>query len=170
MSRNNAPDVVIQSSNKITIVAYSRDEISPNEYSSVLIPVFESSWKRPDGIDVNREHLLMALADVEAIYIKATYTTYTESSSLREVTLDTSNPRNVASNIRSVEVEECQCPSEYVGLSCEDCAEGFKRSYEGLFLSYCEPCECNGHSIHCEPESGTCLVIINIFIKYRVRI
>lgn len=158
-SRNNAPDVVIQSSNKITLVSFSKIEIPPNEYATVTVPILESSWQRHDGVDVNREYLLMTLADIEAIYIKATYTTFTESASLRSVSLESSEPRSPSSsNVRAVEVEQCVCPAGYTGLSCEDCDVGYKRSLEGLFLSFCEPCECNGHSDTCEPESGKCLV------------
>jgi hypothetical protein len=42
--------------------------------------MLEQYWQRHDGQSTNREHLIMALADVEAIHIKATYTTNTREA------------------------------------------------------------------------------------------
>jgi len=69
MSRNNAPDVVIRSLNDITILHYRRDEVSPSASQSYAVPLTEESWQRVDGNIINREHLLMALADVSDIFI-----------------------------------------------------------------------------------------------------
>lgn len=44
---------------------------------TVSIPLYEQYWERQDGQKANREHFLMALADLEYILIKATYTTNT---------------------------------------------------------------------------------------------
>ena len=38
---------------------------------SLTVPMLEGAWKRDDGGAVDREHLLMALADLEYIIIKA---------------------------------------------------------------------------------------------------
>ena len=46
--------------------------------------------------------------------------------------------------------------SGYKGLSCEDCSPGFTRSSRGFYLGLCKPCECNGHSTSCHPETGVC--------------
>ncbi|XP_055374705.1 basement membrane-specific heparan sulfate proteoglycan core protein isoform X7 [Condylostylus longicornis] len=156
-SRNVAPDVVIKSQNDIVILHYNKNEISPSVAYTYTIPIVENSWQRNDGVLVNREHLLMALADIEAIYIKATYTTVTQEAALIQVSMDTAIRSNTGQN-RAVEVEQCVCPSGYTGLSCEDCAPGYKRSQEhGLYLGICELCECNGHSNECDPESGICI-------------
>lgn len=45
-----------------------------------MVPLLEQYWQRSDGQKADREHLLMALADLEAIYIKATYNTNTRES------------------------------------------------------------------------------------------
>ena len=52
--------------------------LSPGRQETVSVPLYEHYWQRQDGHEVNREHLMMALADLEHIYIKATYTTATE--------------------------------------------------------------------------------------------
>lgn len=157
MSRSTTPDVVIKSGEDLTMIHYRRSGFSPSEPSSYSIPMIENSWYRSDGQHVNRQHLLMALSKIDAIYIKATYTTGTRDGSLTSVSLDVANP-NSNSGIRASEVEECRCPVGYVGPSCERCAPGYKRNPEsGLYLGLCEPCDCNGHSTQCDGETGVCL-------------
>ncbi|XP_037931811.1 basement membrane-specific heparan sulfate proteoglycan core protein [Teleopsis dalmanni] len=157
MSRNNAPDVVIKSGEDLTIIHYRKSGVNPSQPNSYSVPIIESAWQRSDGQVVNREHLLMALSKIESIFIKATYTTGTKDGSLTHVALDIAVPNNIGTQ-RAVEVEECQCPGGYVGLSCERCAPGYKRDSEaGLYLGVCEKCECNGHSDQCDAETGVCL-------------
>ncbi|XP_070153239.1 basement membrane-specific heparan sulfate proteoglycan core protein isoform X5 [Polyergus mexicanus] len=154
-SRNNAADVELISANDINLLYYSRESPEPNSQQSFTVPLLEQYWQRNDGTQADREHLLMALADVRAIRIKATYTTHTDEAALSFVSLDTAEKYNTG-KARAVEVEECTCPSGYRGLSCEDCDVGYTRAIEGLYLGICEPCNCNGHSNQCDPEIGTC--------------
>ncbi|XP_057332116.1 basement membrane-specific heparan sulfate proteoglycan core protein isoform X8 [Microplitis mediator] len=154
-SKNNAADVELISSNNINLLYYSKESLEPNTLQSFTVPLLEQFWQRADGSPANREHLLMALADVQSIRIKATYTTHTDEAALSHVTLDTAEKYNTGKE-RAVEVEECSCPVGYSGLSCEDCAVGYTRANEGLYLGICEPCNCNGHSSHCDPETGVC--------------
>ncbi|XP_065366162.1 basement membrane-specific heparan sulfate proteoglycan core protein isoform X5 [Calliphora vicina] len=157
MSRSTSPDVVIKSGEDLTIIHYRRSGVSPSSSNSYSVPIIESAWYRSDGQPVNRQHLLMALSKIEAVYIKATYTTSTKDGTLTQVVMDIATPTNLGT-ARAVEVEECRCPEGYIGLSCERCAPGFKRNPEaGLYLGLCEPCECNGHSSQCDSESGACL-------------
>jgi hypothetical protein len=72
------------------------------------------------------------------------------------VSLDIANEQNTGSSERALAVEQCYCPQGYTGLSCEDCAVGYTRADEGIYLGLCEPCNCNGNSRECEPESGVC--------------
>lgn len=157
-SRNNAPDVVIRSLNDITILHFRRDEIIPSVSQSYVVSLLEDNWQRIDGNTVNREHLLMTLADVSDIFIKATYTTTTDEATLSQVILDTANQYYTGNNKRALEVEQCACPIGHQGSSCEDCAPGYKRSQSGLYLGLCEPCNCNGHSDECDVETGDCHV------------
>lgn len=55
-------------------------------------------------------------------------------------------------------VEQCQCPPNYQGLSCEECAPGYYRIQSGPHGGYCVPCQCNGHSNECDVNTGVCLV------------
>ena len=49
-------------------------------HTAVWVSITEQHWQREDGRQADREHLLMALADLEAILVKATYTTLTQES------------------------------------------------------------------------------------------
>lgn len=80
-----------------------------------------------------------------------------EYNRLSDVTLDYAQERNTG-QVVAVEVEQCSCPIGYKGLSCEDCDIGYTRSVQGVYLGLCEPCDCNGHSQQCDPDTGVCLV------------
>ncbi|XP_049843588.1 basement membrane-specific heparan sulfate proteoglycan core protein isoform X30 [Schistocerca gregaria] len=154
-SRNNAPDVELISSNDIKLMYFGRDQIEADRPQTVSVPLLEQYWQRNDGQQTHRDHIMMALADVQAILVKATYTTNTREAALIQVTMDIAEERNTGQQ-RAFPVEECACPVGYRGLSCEDCDAGYTRSFEGLYLGLCEPCNCNGHSDECHPEEGTC--------------
>ncbi|XP_045130066.1 basement membrane-specific heparan sulfate proteoglycan core protein-like isoform X13 [Portunus trituberculatus] len=129
--------------------------LSAARQETVSVPLYEQYWQRQNGQEVNREHLMMALADLEYIYIKATYTTATEEVGLKDVTLDYAEARNTGQE-RAYAVEMCECPREYQGTSCEDCAIGYTRSTSGVHLGTCVPCDCSGHSTECDPDTGVC--------------
>lgn len=76
---------------------------------------------------------------------------------LISVSLDIADERNTG-QARAIEVEQCACPQGYRGTSCEECDAGYTRVDEGLYLGICEPCNCNGHSTQCDPDTGVCLV------------
>ncbi|KAF5283747.1 hypothetical protein FQR65_LT02641 [Abscondita terminalis] len=156
-SRNTAPDVELVSENRINLLYFARDHEypQPNTKQSFDVPLLEQYWQRSDGQRAGREHLLMALADLKAILIKATYTTNTLEAGLISVSMDTANERNTGRE-RALAVEQCQCPPGYKGLSCEDCDVGYTRAAEGIYLGLCETCSCNGHSNECDPETGDC--------------
>ena len=53
---------------------------------------------------------------------------------------------------RAYGIENCQCPKEYTGTSCEKCAKGYTRYVDGT----CVKCNCNGKATDCDPETGVC--------------
>ncbi|XP_066058873.1 basement membrane-specific heparan sulfate proteoglycan core protein isoform X2 [Chamaea fasciata] len=149
------PDADIQiTGNDITLVAYQPD-LPPRTPQAFEIIFREKYWQRPDGQPATREHLLMALADLDEILIRATYSTSTAVATIADVAMDTAVPPQPGLP-PAPEVEECRCPPGYHGLSCQDCAPGYTRTGGGLYLGHCELCECNGHSESCHPESGAC--------------
>ncbi|CAL1298846.1 unnamed protein product [Larinioides sclopetarius] len=148
------PDVQIMG-NGIVLVYRHPELIRPSSLHSISIPMYETSWLRSDGQPATREHLLMTLADLDAILIKATYTGGTTSASLADVSFTIAVDRPT-DGPRALAVEQCRCPIGYSGLSCEDCDAGYTRSGAGLYLGLCEPCFCNSHSSDCDPETGIC--------------
>lgn len=58
----------------------------------------------------------------------------------------------------AVSVEQCVCPPNYQGLSCEECAPGYYRIQSGPHGGFCSPCECHGHATECDVNTGMCLV------------
>ncbi|CAG0883138.1 unnamed protein product [Darwinula stevensoni] len=153
-SVSSAAAIIIEGNN-IRLHHYFRGVIASNVQQTIVIPFYESAWERDDGQQMNREHLLMALADISQFLIKATYYTSTEETGLVSVSMDVAEERNTGQK-RAFAVEQCYCPESHTGLSCEDCAPGFTRSQEGLYLGLCEPCQCYGHSGICDPETGEC--------------
>lgn len=65
-----------------------------------------------------REHLLMVLADLDDILIRASYHTVMRSSSISGVSMETAVPQYTGRE-RALEVEQCRCPPGYQGLSCQ---------------------------------------------------
>lgn len=156
-SRSNSPNVVIVSGNEITLHHYRQDNAPPFGSQTFNVPIYEEFWQHyEEGKSATRQHLLMTLANVTAIYIKATYTTVAEEAALSQVSLDVAKKQNYGSNQRAYEVEQCSCPLGHEGLSCEDCSPGYYKGDQGLYLGICEPCECNGHSDECDPNTGVC--------------
>ncbi|KAM3922273.1 basement membrane-specific heparan sulfate proteoglycan core protein isoform 4-T4 [Leptodactylus fuscus] len=150
------PDADVQiTGNDITLVAY-QTELRPRESKTFEIAFRESQWKRPDGQQATREHLMMVLADLDEILIRASYSTDMISAGITGVSMETAGP-SYTSLPQALEVEECRCPPGYRGLSCQDCAPGYTRTGGGLYLGHCEPCDCNGHSETCHPETRVCL-------------
>ncbi|XP_034337833.2 basement membrane-specific heparan sulfate proteoglycan core protein isoform X5 [Magallana gigas] len=141
--------------NGVTLIHRSTLENRPNTPSSYRVPFTENAWTALDGSATTREFLLMALADLDAILIRATFTRDTDEASIRDVVMDIAEDR-VTGQGRASTVEQCQCPRGYKGLSCEDCDVGYTRSGGGAYLGTCEPCQCNGHSGECDPDTGRC--------------
>ncbi|XP_022090462.1 basement membrane-specific heparan sulfate proteoglycan core protein-like isoform X3 [Acanthaster planci] len=151
---NNEPDILLIG-NGITAKIVHPDRPTSNSYKTYSVPLIETYWRRLDDQPIQREFLMMLLADLDLILIRATYSSPTTYAVIKDVTLDIAEPRNTGRE-RAYAVEQCICPIGYTGLSCEDCDVGFTRTGGGLYLGVCGPCQCNGHATDCDPETGVC--------------
>lgn len=59
------------------LLYYSQELPNPDKPTPFEVPLLEQYWQRTDGTPVDRETLLLALSNIEAVRIKATYTTHT---------------------------------------------------------------------------------------------
>nr|XP_006821841.1 PREDICTED: basement membrane-specific heparan sulfate proteoglycan core protein-like [Saccoglossus kowalevskii] len=150
----NEPDVMLQG-NDITLYHYSEKSVSTNGITAYQVPFYETYWKRRDGAPAMRVMLMMALADIDLLMVRASLSTHMFESSVKDVSMDIAEPRNTGQP-QAYPVEECSCPTGYRGLSCEDCELGYTRSHGGLYLGMCMPCGCNGHARECDSETGEC--------------
>lgn len=126
---------------------------SPSTY---IVPIVEEEWQSAvDGTSTTRAELLSTLTNVEAFYVKSTYTTVPEEAALEHVSLDIASERNYGSGIIAHEVEQCMCVAGTQGSSCEECSPGYFKSLN--YPGSCEPCNCHRHSDICDQTSGVCL-------------
>ena len=124
----------------------------------------------------NRLDFLQVLVNVEMIAIRATFHTQMKQSFLSNIGLDigVESFDNDTIDIRpfAIEVEQCNCPEGYQGLSCEQCSPNFIREIDIIDNNdnnhedqqstkqpkqKCIRCRCNQHSDHCDPNTGYCL-------------
>uniref|UniRef100_A0A2K6U8T7 Laminin subunit alpha-2 n=1 Tax=Saimiri boliviensis boliviensis TaxID=39432 RepID=A0A2K6U8T7_SAIBB len=113
---------------------------------------------------VTREDFLDILYDIHYILIKATYGNIMRQSRISEISMEVAEQgRRTAATPPAHLIEKCDCPLGYSGLSCEACLPGFYRLRSepggrspGLTLGTCVPCQCNGHSSLCDPETSIC--------------
>ncbi|KAM5126087.1 basement membrane-specific heparan sulfate proteoglycan core protein-like, partial [Mantella aurantiaca] len=94
--------------NDITLVAY-QTELRPREIKTLRSPSERANGSVRMGSRPTREHLMMALADLDEILIRASYSTDMLSASITGVSMETAGP-SYTSLPQALEVEECRCP------------------------------------------------------------
>ena len=72
----------------------------------------EQYWQRADGTPSTREHFLMALSDIQAILVKASYTLNTQESRISQVSVDVASDQAPPGSRQAVEVEEVSVHTE----------------------------------------------------------
>lgn len=95
-----------------------RSSIQSPAFTHIPCTPSQEFWRRPDGQPATREHLLMALADLDELLIRATFSSVPVAASISAVSLEVAQP-GPSDGPRALEVEECRCPPGYMGLSCQ---------------------------------------------------
>ncbi|XP_038249040.1 laminin subunit alpha-1 [Dermochelys coriacea] len=149
-------DVIIQGSGQILSTRSEGLSLQPyEEYSNAVKLVSENLIDFNTKKAIDRDRLMTVLANVTHLLIRANYNIAKRAIyRLDSVTLDTANA-NAIDLSSAAEVEQCECPQGYTGISCESCLSGYYRVGGILFGGICQPCECNGHATECDIH-GVC--------------
>nr|XP_023652916.1 laminin subunit alpha-2 isoform X2 [Paramormyrops kingsleyae] len=128
------------------------------------IEMTEHDWKHSDNSAMSRKDFMNVLFNIEYILIKASHGSLMRHSRISEISLEVAEEgRPSVESERAYQIEKCECPLGYSGLSCEECSAGFYRVAEhaGGRVSHtgigsCVQCQCSGHSEICDPETSIC--------------
>ncbi|XP_062413741.1 laminin subunit alpha-3-like isoform X1 [Pungitius pungitius] len=149
------PDVVLTGQD-MTLIHLAPQEPHPDKLYQGRVQLLEGNWRHAvTNRPVSREELMMVLAGLVGLRIRALYFTQSQRLSLGEVGLE--GVSNTGTGGPGNTVEDCSCPPQNTGDSCEKCSPGYYRDRSGPFLGRCVPCECNGLSDECEERTGRCL-------------
>ena len=122
------------------VIHYIREQ---RDNEDTVIGLQERDWVRIEHDDkviaATKEDILKVLSDVQTIHVRATLMT-----SMRELSISSARV-TVGDVIR----EQCECPAQYNGTSCQSCAAGHYRDYSDFS---CVECPCHGHEEACEQD------------------
>ncbi|XP_051500882.1 laminin subunit alpha-2 [Myxocyprinus asiaticus] len=128
------------------------------------IDMTEHEWKHKDDRSMSREDFMDVLFYVEYILIKASHGNVMRHSRISEISVEVAEVGTPSQDSEIAhQIEKCDCPLGYAGLSCEECAAGFYRlsvhtggaSFR-VGIGSCVQCQCNGNSDLCNPETSVC--------------
>ncbi|KAI4905523.1 hypothetical protein NFI96_000700 [Prochilodus magdalenae] len=144
------PDVLLKGQ-KMTLVYQDPQTPSPDRQYQGRVQLVEGNF-RHSGTNrpVSREEMMRELSRLEAVWIRALHFSQSQRLSIGEVGMEEAS--FTGSGSPASNVEECSCPPQYTGDSCQRCAPGFYRDRSDR----CMPCACNGLSNDCEESTGRC--------------
>ncbi|XP_042299087.1 laminin subunit alpha-1-like isoform X2 [Sceloporus undulatus] len=151
-------DVIIQGNGQMLATRAEGLSLQPyEEYSSSVKLVSENFVDFNTKKSIDRDILMKVLANVTHILLRASYNIAKRAVyRLDSVILDTANA-NLVDPSSAADVEYCECPQGYAGISCESCLPGYYRVDGILFGGICLQCDCNGHATECDIH-GVCLI------------
>lgn len=165
------PDLVLQGENQRLILRH-KGLIRPFESNRLEVRLSENNFLNDQGRPVDRSQLLQVLARLRQVLIKASYSRDATLVALAQLSLDIESSeldqlaalqpqwfgrQSGTSSVSRLQAEKCTCPPGHYGRSCESCSPGFYRQRSQAHpFGRCVPCECNGNSGDCDPESGRC--------------
>ncbi|KAL3219558.1 hypothetical protein MRX96_030316 [Rhipicephalus microplus] len=151
------PDVII-TGNNLTLVHEHGEQPAAGVPLDFSIKLVEGEFRQLGGRKVTREQLMTTLVNIDGLYIRASYIQPSLQVRLSNVALDTALSTYLAEAAQALTVEQCHCPPNYKGTSCEECAPGYYRSRTRTapYLGFCVPCQCNNHGDTCDVVTGKC--------------
>lgn len=150
--------------------------VEVSEDGKYKVRLHESSWRNrvSSQIALTRKQMMVALQNVQTVYIRATYNDHYrgDTVSISELSLDVATADAASPGVESptaIGVEHCEtCHDGYESLSCQNPLRGrYCRKRISDFLNHPDDlalvgwstlCACNGHSTECDPETCRCLV------------
>ena len=145
------------------------NKVPGDEFSEFSVLLAEEDWKVGDtnGRNVSSYEMVMVLSELEELWIRAKWSNGTAATTgMGKISMYISkeylNSSQIPSGARMTQsVELCDCPREFTGDSCEQCAEGYTRLVpnSGPYSnnSTCVLCDCHGNSDRCDPDTGVCI-------------
>uniref|UniRef100_A0A671KB74 Laminin subunit alpha-2-like n=1 Tax=Sinocyclocheilus anshuiensis TaxID=1608454 RepID=A0A671KB74_9TELE len=159
------PQVIIKGGpNKDKVMVRHMPALQIGQLTRHEIDITEHEWKHKDDRPMSREDFMDVLFHVEYILIKASHGSVMRHSRISEITLEVAEVGTPSKDSEIAhQIEKCDCPLGYAGLSCEECAAGFYRlsvhaggAASRAGFGTCVRCQCNGHSDSCDPETAVC--------------
>ncbi|XP_039981437.1 laminin subunit alpha-2 isoform X2 [Xiphias gladius] len=165
------PQVIIKGGpNRSIVMTHHVPGLQIGQLTRHEIDMTEREWKYADGRSMTREDFMDILFYVDYILIKASHGNLMRHSRISEISLTVAEEgRPTKESEKAHQIEKCDCPTGYSGLSCEECAAGFYRLRTGSMTSAsasrvpiaagmgsCVQCQCSGHSSTCDPETSIC--------------
>ncbi|XP_057678966.1 laminin subunit alpha-2 isoform X4 [Corythoichthys intestinalis] len=134
------------------------------------IDMTEHEWRHADGRPMTRQDFMDVLFYVDFVLIKASHGNQMRHSRISEISLTVAEAGTpTRESEKAYQIEQCECPTGYSGLSCEECSAGFYRLRSGSHTSApasrvptavgmgsCVQCQCSGHSSTCDPDTSIC--------------
>ncbi|XP_015602424.1 laminin subunit alpha [Cephus cinctus] len=149
------PDLILYGAD-IFLLHYGDEQPPSFTNFRAAVEIVESKFVTLNRSPATREQIMVVLENLHGIYIRATYWQPSLIGTLSYVTLDITTEDYIPNSVPAHSVEQCQCPPNYQGLSCEECAPGYYRVESGPYGGYCVPCQCNNHADTCDVNTGIC--------------
>ncbi|XP_066536763.1 laminin subunit gamma-1 [Hoplias malabaricus] len=153
-ARLSAEDVILEGAGfRVAVPLIAQGNAYPGEQAQTFIFRLHQTTDYPWTPKLKHSDFQKLLHNLTSIKIRGTYSERS-AGYLDNVSLVTAR-RGPGTPARWV--EKCVCPQGYIGQHCGQCAFGYRRSRPELgHYSPCEPCNCNGHSDTCDPNTGMC--------------
>ncbi|XP_061587599.1 laminin subunit gamma-1 [Cololabis saira] len=153
-TRLSAEDLILEGAGlRLSVPLIAQGNAYPNENKQTYVFRLHDSTDYPWRPAISHADFQKLLHNLTAIKIRGTYSERS-AGYLDDVSLVTAR-RGPGEPARWV--EQCTCPQGYQGQHCEQCTLGYRRAQPELgAFSTCEPCNCNGHSDACQPNTGAC--------------